>query len=89
MLERFTPPPAKPYIRRVSKIIVHYHSYPFLHIFRSANLTSMEAEIIQPCPQLGDKADIQRVLTDGLLEALPHVMVHYDVQKQAIVEFGW
>ncbi|KZP23051.1 hypothetical protein FIBSPDRAFT_889922 [Athelia psychrophila] len=50
-----------------------------------------EAEpfIIQPCPQLGDKADIQRKLTDGLLEALPHVMVHYDVQRQAIVEFGW
>lgn len=51
--------------------------------------SEVEPVIIQPCPQLGDKADIQRKLTDGLLEALPHVMVHYDVQRQAIVEFGW
>lgn len=52
---------------------------------------SMELEpvIIQPCPQLGDRADIQRELTDGLHQALVNVMVHYDVERQAIVEFGW
>lgn len=48
-----------------------------------------EPDIIQPSPQLGDKSDIQRELTAGLLEALPHVLVHYDVQRRATVEFGW
>lgn len=51
----------------------------------------MEAEpiIIRPCPQLGDKADVQRKLTDGLFDASPHMLVHYDVERKAIVEFGW
>lgn len=48
-----------------------------------------EPDIIHPSPQLGDKSDIQRELTAGLLEALPHVLVHYDVQRRATVEFGW
>lgn len=45
--------------------------------------------LIQPSPGLGQESDIQRELNAGLLEALPRIMVHYDVQKRAIVEFGW
>lgn len=57
----------------------------------SFNKPIMEVEplIIKPCPQLEDKADVQRGLTDGLLDASPHMLVHYDVQRKAIVEFGW